>query len=60
MTVEADENVSYEYLTNTRKLGTKTESYRTEVEDLSSPLYAYHTLSEIEKAIYNGETNSEQ
>ena len=60
MIVEADENVSYEYLTNTRKLGNKTESYRTEVEDLSCPLYAYHTLSEIEKDIYNGETNSKQ
>ena len=44
MIVEADENVSYEYLTNTRKLGTKTEAYRTEVEDLSCPLYTYHTF----------------
>ena len=60
MIVEADENVSYEYLTKTRKLGTKTESYRTEVEDLSCPLYAYNTLSEIEKEIYNGKTNSKQ
>ena len=60
MIVEADENVSYEYLTNTRKLGTKTEAYRTEVEDLSYPLYAYHTLSQTEKEIYNGKTNSKQ
>ena len=59
--VEADKNVSYEYLTNTRKLGNKTEAYRTEVEDLSSPLYAYHTLSQIEKDIYNAKTkNSKQ
>ena len=61
MIVEADENVSYEYLTNTRKLGNKTEAYRTEVEDLSCPLYAYHTLSQKEKDIYNGKTkNSKQ
>jgi len=60
MIVEADENISYEYLTNIRKLGNKTEAYRTEVEDLSSPLYAYHTLSKTEKDIYNGETNSKR
>jgi len=41
-------------------IGNKTESYMTEEEGLSSPLYAYHTLSEIEKEIYNGKANSKR
>lgn len=44
----------------TATLGYKNESYGTELEDLSCPLYAYHTLSQIEKDIYNGKTNSKQ